>query len=87
MMHLEVALLEDLPLERAVLHPVLAERHIHAVGELGTGVGWVDPRPTTNPGQQGLDVRTFCPITPHGAYSRATPLASRPTSWNMEMVD
>jgi hypothetical protein len=35
MVHLEVALLEHLPLKRAMLHPVLAEGNIHAVSELG----------------------------------------------------
>ena len=88
MVHLEIALLKHLPLERAVLHPVLAERHIHAVGELGAGLGVdesEDPQPTqdSKDSTRAHSTRNYAPWC---ILSRATPLASRPTSWNMEMV-
>ena len=88
MVHLEVALFKHLPLERAVLHPVLAERHVHAVGELGAGVrvgGSEDPQPTqdSKDSMRAHSTRNYAPW----CLSRATPLASRPTSSNMEMVD
>ena len=89
MVHLEVALFKHLPLERAVLHPVLAERHVHAVGELGAGVrvsGSEDPQPTQD-SKDSMRAHSTRNYAPWCILSRATPLASRPTSWNMEMVD